>query len=344
MKDAKRHVVVVSPLTFIYLLLTLAFVWVIFQISGIIISVAVAGIFAIALNPVVSLLERKFKLRRGVSVAIVILTIVAIFGLITSQVIPTTISQAQNLNNKWPSYQQQIKDFSYSHSLTKAGYDYSSAWLNKNSNRISENATSISVGIAGGFFSFITFFIFLIYMLASGRKFAVILSGLLPKKVWREQFVKILHEVSDRLGNWLRGQVILCLIIFTAAYLGLTIIGVEYALTLALFAGLMEAVPMVGAYLGAIPAVLVALLTGSPLKALIVGIFFLVVQQLEGNLIVPNVMRKVVGIHPMVVLLAALVGATLLGFVGVLIAVPVTAAASVVIGSLYKNYYDKIEK
>jgi predicted PurR-regulated permease PerM len=101
---------------------------------------------------------------------------------------------------------------------------------------------------------------------------------------------------------------------------------------------------MVGAYLGAIPAVMVAILSGSPLKGLVVAIFFLIIQQVEGNLIVPQVMKKAVGVHPMLILLAALIGAALLGFVGVLIAVPVTAAGSVIVGSIYKNYYDKIEK
>ena len=181
-------------------------------------------------------------------------------------------------------------------------------------------------------------------MLVSGRKFAVVLSGLLPRKAWREQFVMMLHDISSKLGHWLRGQLVLCLIIFAASYLGLSVIGVDYALTLALFAGLMEAVPMVGAYLGAIPAVMVAILSGSPLKGLVVAIFFLIIQQVEGNLIVPQVMKKAVGVHPMLILLAALIGAALLGFVGVLIAVPVTAAGSVIVGSIYKNYYDKIEK
>ena len=128
------------------------------------------------------------------------------------------------------------------------------------------------------------------------------------------------------------------------SYIGLTILGVDYALTLALIAGIMEAVPMVGAYLGAIPAVAVALLSGSPVKAIVVAIFFLVIQQLEGSLVVPQVMKRAVGVHPMLVLLAAMIGGTLLGIVGVLIAVPVTAAVSVIVGTLYPNYSDSIEK
>ena len=344
MKDPQRHVVVISPLTFLYLLLTLALVWVTLQISGIIISLAVAGIFAVALNPVVSSLERRLHVKRGVSVAIVIIAIVAVFVVVIALIIPTIIAQAEKLSTSWPSYQQQIKEFASHQKYTQWVYDEFAKWFSRNSDKVSSNAATATVGLAGGLFSFLTFFIFLVYMLASGRKFAVILSGLLPRKAWREQFVMMLHDISSKLGHWLRGQLVLCLIIFAASYLGLSVIGVDYALTLALFAGLMEAVPMVGAYLGAIPAVMVAILSGSPLKGLVVAIFFLIIQQVEGNLIVPQVMKKAVGVHPMLILLAALIGAALLGFVGVLIAVPVTAAGSVIVGSIYKNYYDKIEK
>jgi predicted PurR-regulated permease PerM len=122
------------------------------------------------------------------------------------------------------------------------------------------------------------------------------------------------------------------------AFLG--VLGIPFALTLAIIAGIFEAVPMVGAYLGAIPAVLVAL-TISPVRALIVAIGFTVIQQLEGNIIVPQVMRRAIGVHPMVILIAALMGGTLFGFAGVLIAIPVTAAASVIWASMRDDLVEK---
>lgn len=339
-----RTSIVISPLTFIYLLLTLFLVWILFQISGIIISLVVAGIFAVALNPIVSSIEQKLRIRRGVAVAIVVVSIVVVFITTIALIIPNLIEQGRTLSSKIPEYQVRIRDFANEKTYTRYIYDKTSESIQDNTSRVSSNVASISVGVAGSIFNFLTFFVFLIYMLASGRKFAVILSNMLPKKQWRKQFIEISNDISNKLGRWLRGQAVLCLIIFVVSYIGLTILGVDYALTLALFAGLMEAVPMVGAYLGAIPAVTVALLSGSPVKAVIVAIFFLIMQQLEGSLVVPQVMKKAVGVHPMLVLLAAMVGGTLLGIVGVLIAVPVTAAASVIIGSLYQKYSDSIEK
>lgn len=339
-----RHIVVVSPLSFLYLLGAIILVWLTIQLSGIILSLVVAGIFAIALNPLVTFFEEKLKIRRGFAVAIVILTIIAVFAFIMWLIIPTTITQAQTLAKNWPSYQTRLRDYTSHNSNLNWAYQQGEHVFRDNTSRISNNLTSISLSLAGGLFSFLTFFVFLIYMLASGRRFAVILSGLLPKKAWRVQFVSIMHDVSNKLGHWLRGQLVLCFIVFILSYLGMSILGVDYALTLALFAGLMEAVPMVGAYLGAIPAVAFAFITGSVWKAVAVAVLFLVIQQLEGNIIVPQVMKKAVGVHPMIVLLAAMVGGTLLGFVGVLIAVPVTAALSVIFSSMRQYYDDKIEK
>jgi predicted PurR-regulated permease PerM len=343
-KTPHRNSIVISPLTFVYLLLTMFAIWIVFQISSIIISLVVAGIFAVALNPIVSSIEKKLHIRRGFAVAIVVISIVAVFIATVALIVPNLIEQGGTLSSKIPEYQLRIKDFADDKTYTRYIYDKTSAAIQDNTNQISSNVASISVSLAGGLFSFLTFFVFLIYMLVSGRKFAVILSNMLPKKQWRKQFVEISNDISTKLGRWLRGQALLSLIIFVVSYIGLTILDVDYALSLALFAGLMEAVPMVGAYLGAIPAVTVALLSGSPVKAIIVAIFFLVMQQLEGSLVVPQVMKKAVGVHPMLVLLAAMIGGTLLGIVGVLIAVPVTAAASVIIGSLYQKYSDSIEK
>lgn len=343
MKNNNRYTIVISPWSFVYLLLAIILIWVLLQISSIIISLIVAGIFAIALNPVVTSLERRLKIRRGFAVAIVVLAIVISFLLIVALVLPTLITQAKTLSSTWPTYRTRIHEYAYQQPYTKYIYEKGAEIVRDNTARVSSNVTTISISVAGGIFSFLTFFIFLIYMLASGRRFATVLSEMLPKKQWRLQFVKIMNDISNKLGWWLRGQAILCLIIFIASYIGLSLIGVEFALTLALIAGVMEAVPMIGAYIGALPAVVVALLTGSPLQAVIVAAFFLVLQQLEGNIIVPQVMNKAVGVHPMLILLAAMIGGTLLGFVGVLIAVPITAAASVIIGSLYQYYNDIID-
>ncbi len=133
------------------------------------------------------------------------------------------------------------------------------------------------------------------------------------------------NEIETRLGLWVRGQLILMGTMGAATGIAYTVLGVPSALLLALIAALTEAIPIVGPLLGAIPAVLVAA-TVSPQLALVVAGVYVVLQLIEGNVLVPMVMRNSVGISPLLVLLSLLVGAAVGGFLGAFLAVPVVAS------------------
>jgi predicted PurR-regulated permease PerM len=138
------------------------------------------------------------------------------------------------------------------------------------------------------------------------------------------------NEVETRLGLWVRGQLTLMAAMGTATGIAYTVLGVPSALLLALIAGLTEAIPIIGPLLGAIPAVLVAA-TVSPQLALVVAGVYVVLQIVEGNVLVPMVMRNTVGISPLLVLLSLLVGAAVGGFVGAFLAVPIVASIELVL-------------
>jgi predicted PurR-regulated permease PerM len=126
------------------------------------------------------------------------------------------------------------------------------------------------------------------------------------------------------------------LIIGVLTFIGLSILGVNFALVLSLIAGLTEFVPIAGPFIGAIPAVLVAF-TQSPLKALLVIILYIIIQQLENNLIVPKVMQKVTGLNPVVVIVVMLVGAKIAGIPGVILAIPVTIIGNALLENFFKE-------
>ncbi|MEX2010571.1 MAG: AI-2E family transporter, partial [Parcubacteria group bacterium] len=130
---------------------------------------------------------------------------------------------------------------------------------------------------------------------------------------------------QTKIGLWMQGQLLLAAIVMVLVYLGLLLIGVEHALLLAVAAGVFEIIPIFGPILAAIPAVLVAFAADGPGTALLVAGLFLVIQQFENHLIYPLVVKKVVGVPPMVSIIALLVGAKLAGFLGIVIAVPVAA-------------------
>ena len=131
----------------------------------------------------------------------------------------------------------------------------------------------------------------------------------------------------------MRGQLVLMLFIGVLAGVGYTIFGVKYALALGAFAALAELIPLVGPYIGGAPAVLIALTQNTTL-ALIVIVYIVVIQLVEGNVLVPRIMEKAVGVSPLTVIIGILIGSTLMGIGGALLAVPVTAAIQVIFNNI----------
>ena len=142
----------------------------------------------------------------------------------------------------------------------------------------------------------------------------------------------------------MQGQLILGVIIGVLVYLGLTILGVKYALLLAVLAALFELIPLFGPILSAIPAVLIALTSGGLTLALFVVGLYLIIQQFENHLIYPLVVTKVVGVPPLLVILALIIGAQLAGFLGVILAVPAATVVQELVKDIQKNRAEFLKK
>lgn len=138
--------------------------------------------------------------------------------------------------------------------------------------------------------------------------------------------VGLWQRAQRKIGQWMQGQLLLSLIVGVIVYLGLLILGVPYALLLAVIAALLDLIPIFGSFIAGILATVVALGSGGITLALIVAGLFLIVNQFEGNLLYPLVVNKVVGIPPLLVILALLVGGSLAGFLGVVLSIPLAAA------------------
>ncbi len=143
-------------------------------------------------------------------------------------------------------------------------------------------------------------------------------------------------SVEEKLGAWVRGQLALMIFIGVLAGIGYTIMGLNFALALAVFAGLTELIPLVGPYLGGAPAILVALTQSLNLALVVIG-YIVVLQLVEGNVLVPRIMEKAVGVSPLTVIVGILIGATLAGIGGALLAVPIAAAIQVTVNNLMGN-------
>jgi len=160
--------------------------------------------------------------------------------------------------------------------------------------------------------------------------------ALLFKEKNRERVGNVLSEVERNVGVWLRGQLILMLVIGVLSYIGLRIVGVQFPLALAIMSGFFEIVPILGPVISAIVAALVAVMD-SPVKALLIVLVFAMIQQVEGNVLVPKIMEKVSGISPIIILIALLIGTNLFGILGAVAAVPVLMIGSIILKSILES-------
>ena len=264
---------------------------------------------------------------RILSIILLFLIFALAAGAVIYFLIPPMITQTALLANNIPAYISTI-NFETLHVYAPDIRQFLQG-ISSNLGTISSNVFSFTAGVFNGIVTLIMIFVLTFYMLVDESNIKKFVSSLFTPD-HKENAVAVINKIATKVGGWFRGQMILALVIFLLSYVGLTIIGIPYALVLAIIAGILEIVPTVGPIIAGAIAALVAL-TISPLTTLLVIIFFLVIQMLENTFIVPKVMQKAVGISPVVIILAIIAGAKLLGIVGAIISIPIAASISVLI-------------
>lgn len=190
-------------------------------------------------------------------------------------------------------------------------------------------------GVFGGIFSFMLILLLSFYFAVQETGIDDFIRIVSPIK-HQKYLVSLWRRSQLKIGLWMQGQLLLSLIVAVLVYLWLTILGVPYALLLAIIAAIAELVPIFGSLAAAIPAVIVAYSVGGFPLLLLVGGGYLVINQIQGNLIYPLVVNRVVGVPPILVILALIVGAQVAGFLGVLLSVPIAAALQEFVSDIQK--------
>ena len=318
----------ISTKTFFKVIFIVLALGLIYVLRDVIVIIIVSFVLATALNPWVNSLHRR-KVPRIVATLFIYLAFFGSFIIVLVLLIPPIASQISDLAQSFPEYYnrvindfQRFQDFSLQQSLLD---NLSSVFQSLQTNLAQTTAGIFGAlsTIFGGVFSLLGVMVITFYMLLEENAIKKFIRSITPAK-YQPYVFQLLNRSQDSLRLWLRGQIILSLIIGALAYVGLVVLGVEFALILALWAGVTEFIPYLGPLLGGIPAVFIALTTGGFLPALFVVIWYIIIQQLENNLIVPKVMEKTVGMNPLVVIIVMLTGAKLAGIVGLLLAVPVS--------------------
>ena len=329
----------------IKILLVLVGAYAIFVLRDLLLLVLTAIVLASAIEPGVSFFKNRLRLHRVIAV---IVMYVIVLGSIFAGIyyfVPPVLNEARSFIALLPQYLETIELPS---SIGNAGFIGAETTTAKTSIldslfKLQESFANTGEGIVrllatifGGVFSLFLTIVLSFYFAVRDTGIDDFLRIVTPTK-HQEYVLDLWRRSQKKIGLWMQGQLMLSLIIGILVYLGLMILGVPYALLLAVFAAVLELIPVFGSIIAAIPGVMVALVDGGPTLALIVAGLFLVVNQFQGNLIYPLVVKKVIGVPPLLVILAIIAGGQLAGVIGVILSVPIAAGIQELVHDFQKK-------
>ncbi|MBI2459180.1 MAG: AI-2E family transporter [Parcubacteria group bacterium] len=335
----------ITSVTVIKIIAILILFYFLYLISDILIVFFVSLVFSSALDPWVDQLKKK-KIPRSVSVLFLYFVFFTVLGATLYLITPPIINEINSLVNNLPSYSEAI--FSKFSLLKNYSLKYGLLDNNKSPFNITGYLQNTAAGvfstlfnIFGGLFSFVLILVLTFYMVVEESAIKKLVWSLAPKR-HQAYIMHLINRIQLKMGYWLRGQLIIALSLVILAYAGLAILGVNYALVLALLVGFFSFIPYMGAILGAIPAVFIAF-TRSPILAVLTVALFYIVHFIEGNFLQPKIMQKAVGLNPIISILAILAGFKLAGLIGALLSIPATTALSVFIKDIFNRREEKRE-
>lgn len=305
-------------------------VYLVYLMKDIVFLLIAVLILATALEPVVARLA-KIGIPRIFSILISYLFIVIILSFTLYLIIPPVAVQLKELALNIPYYTERLSQFNDENATEVQRF------LSQFGSKLSNyggDAINALFSFFGGVVSAVTIFVLTFYLLVDENGIRKTIFNLVPEEK-KEGTLKIANKIGTKLGLWLRGQLTLMLIIGIINGIVYYFMGVPYALTLGILAGLLEIIPIVGPVVAGITGIIVAFVAGLALwKILIVVALLVLIQQLENNILVPKIMQRAIGISPFFVILALLVGSKLLGLTGAILAVPLAAGLQV----LFQEY------
>ncbi len=322
--------------------LTVVLLWAMYLARDVLLLIYISIVLAIGFGPIVRAVERRklianHRAPRWLAILAIYLAILGVLVFVGATGLPPLVSQAQQLAAGVPDMIARAQDYLVSHGMLAHPLTWQDvvqrapAVAGVGGDAVSRVLLTI-VGLAGGAFGVITILILTFYLLVESDEIFAALTRLVPTQ-HRKRFTAASNNISLKVSAWLGGQLLLALVIGSSATIGLWIIGVPYFFVLGVLAGIGELIPMVGPLLSAIPAVAVALSVSTG-HAVTAAIFFIIQQQVENHVLVPKIMSKQVGVSAVTVLVALLIGASLLGIIGALLAVPTAAIIKVVFDEL----------
>lgn len=320
----------ISHRTIVFAVFFLLSLWLLYQIRDVLVIFFIGIILMSALNPLVLRLQ-KFRIPRTLAAIIIYLAIFVLVGLVLAGLIPPLVYETGNFVNRLPEYLSFL-----SIQQPEGGI------VNSQLNQFLTPLSSLSMGVVkttldifGGFVIIFTLIFVSFYMLLERHNLEKYLLKLFGS-TYDKRIAQVIYKIEKRLGDWMRAQITLMIIVGLLCFIGLRLLGIDYALPLAILAGLLEVVPNIGPTLSAIPAVLAGLAI-SPLMALAVVALYFLVQQLENQIIVPQVMARETGVNPLVTILALIAGYKIGGMLGAVLAIPSVVILETILTEIFAS-------
>ncbi len=324
------------------IILTWLLLWVVSQVTEILVLLLVSGILASGLGPIVGLVERwkipgGLRFSRGVAIFVLYLAIFAFIILIFSIILIPAINEGSRFAEQLPQLLKKIKlwlidlqnQFTWLPDMAASLDQFRSL---ARVSQLGSQAAGFAFRFLGGVAATITVLVFTFYMLLEGAAIKRGFVVLFPPSE-RARVITVLDRIGVKFGGWLRAQMLLSFSVAVPVAVGLILLRMPYPFLLAIIAGVGELIPMVGPTLGAAVAILVAL-SQQTWQLVGVIIFYVIILNVEPHVLVPRIMSRVVGMSPILTLVALLSGIKLLGILGGLLAVPVAAALQVIVSEI----------
>lgn len=312
--------------------------------ATVLIPLLISGLLYYILRPLVDLLE-KVRIPRIVAILISFVVLIAVLAVISAGAGTMAASQVSDLLKNLPGYlDQSVNKITELISTDTLPFIKADQLQKQFSDLMGKVVPFITQGLFSGISTaanittvllIVPFILF--YLLKDDKLFSKQLLSIIPGK-HKERSVEILSDVDNTLSAYIIGQAFIALTSGILMYIGYIIFGLRYSLILALFVMLTSFIPIIGAFIGIVPAVLVGLTSSDPYIIIKLIILMFVVQQLEGNLISPQIIGKRMNIHPLTFIILLIGAASLYGFVGMIVAVPVYAVLKVLIKNIYELY------
>jgi len=309
--------VVISIRTVLFSFFLILGGYVVYRLGPIFAVLIISSLIVISVEPLVKYFMKLTLFNKPVSRGIAVITtyvlLLILLGALLTTVVPPVVNQGQKL----------LKNFSSLASELHLGdnIEVNLPDLLPQASNISGGVLSVTVVILSNLTLLFSIFIISLYMSMDWVNLKQRISGLFPDR-YKEMTLDIINDIEENVGHWIKGQLLLMFIIGFFSFLSLVILDVEYALALGIIAGLLEFIPMIGPIISAVLASIVGF-SDSSLQGFGVIVLFTIIQQLEGNVIVPQVMKKAVGMHPLISLICLMIGGKLFGVIGVILAIPI---------------------